>query len=214
MRIFVLIIGLLFVSVVGLRAEDNLPGQYRTTELSLNVRTGPGVRYRDIGNIPPLSLVTVVGFSRNGNWAEITWEGRSAWISTRFITREASAVSPQADIATDIDLSSLDGLLMSADEVTCVGTEPFWNLNIMDQTLLSFDTPDGDPVESILENISRSENNPSIHMFSSFGFTGIIHREQCSDGMSDRTYDWALDLVVSDGLGQRLKTGCCFIGQN
>lgn len=194
-------------------AQGSLPATYQVIDINLNVRTGPGARFADIGSLDPFAQIVVVRFNDRKTWAEIEWEGSTAWISARFINR----VSGDAQTATAIQppVNNLTGdMLLNASEVSCVGTEPFWNLDIMDQTQLTYSTPEHEPVTSIIESIDASANNTSSQMFSSFGFTGIVHRLQCNDGMSDTVYDWAIDLVVNDGFGAKLYSGCCSIVQN
>lgn len=49
-----------------------------TASSSLNVRTGPGTRYRDIGDLPRGARVAVSGAS--GAWRKIAFQGRDAWV--------------------------------------------------------------------------------------------------------------------------------------
>ena len=48
----------------------------------------------------------------------------------------------------------------------------------------------------------------SNYAFETSRFTGFIRRAECSDGMSDMTYGWALDLLENGGEGS-LWSGCC-----
>lgn len=194
-------------------AQDNLPATYQVIDLNLNVRTGPGTRYTDIGNVPPLTQVVVTAFNDRKTWAEIEWEGATGWVSTKYINYVADATPPATTILPPQNILTGE-LLLDASEISCVGTEPFWNLGVMDQTQLTYSKPDSEAVVSIIETIDVSANNVTSQMFASFGFTGIIHAQQCSDGMSDTQYNWAIDLVVNDGFGAKLYSGCCSVVRN
>ncbi len=52
---------------------------------SLNVREGPGTRFRDIGDISNGATVDVRGYAANGKWAIIKWRGQQAYISAKFL---------------------------------------------------------------------------------------------------------------------------------
>lgn len=61
--------------VVGIAAGD-----------SLNVRSGPGSNYQDIGDIKKNQYVPVLGYSSNGRWAKVNWRGQEAWVSATFLS--------------------------------------------------------------------------------------------------------------------------------
>ncbi|MEM9223557.1 MAG: SH3 domain-containing protein [Pseudomonadota bacterium] len=51
----------------------------------LNMRSGPGTGYEVVDFLPPnVCGVRFMG-PRSGNWAEVAWQGRSGWVSLRFI---------------------------------------------------------------------------------------------------------------------------------
>ena len=61
--------------VVNVRLDD-----------TLNVRSGPGVRFRILYAIPPTACgVSVQWGSCQGNWCRVTHNGRTGWANTRFI---------------------------------------------------------------------------------------------------------------------------------
>jgi uncharacterized membrane protein len=90
----------------------------------------------------------------------------------------------------------------------CTGMEPFWHAEITPDAKFNF-TKMGEetsvmPVES---SIMSRNNMRSNYAFRTDRFTGFIRRAECSDGMSDMTYGWALDLLEMDVDG--LWSGCC-----
>lgn len=64
------------MQVEGIRAGD-----------SLNVRTGPGTRYRDIGDLASGRRVQVYGYDSSGRWAIISWNSQRAYVSARYLAR-------------------------------------------------------------------------------------------------------------------------------
>ncbi len=208
--ILILLVGIAGQSVAQI---SQFPAPYQVRDLEradrLNVRNGPGVSYRDVGDLFPFTPITVVGFAGGGAWAEIEWEGGTGWVSSRFI--EPLNVSDLSEIEIP---QNITGSLLSASEVQCFGTEPFWSINIMDQTQITYATPDSEPVTTFVESIGVSANDPRVQMFSAIGFTGVVRPQICNDGASDTSYDWALDMLVNDGFNAQLYSGCCQIIAN
>lgn len=60
--------------VIGITAGD-----------SLNVRTGAGANFADIGDVLMGETVQVHGFDSSGKWAQITWRGQLAFVSARYL---------------------------------------------------------------------------------------------------------------------------------
>lgn len=52
---------------------------------SLNVRTGAGTNFADIGDVLLGETVQVHGFDSSGKWAQITWSGQLAYVSARYL---------------------------------------------------------------------------------------------------------------------------------
>ena len=52
----------------------------------LNVRTGPGTSFADIGDIPSGTIVSVLGYDPSGRWAIINWQGQIAYVARSFLT--------------------------------------------------------------------------------------------------------------------------------
>ncbi len=51
----------------------------------LNVRSGPGTSFADIGDLPSGSVVSVLGYDPSGRWAIINWQGQVAYVARRFL---------------------------------------------------------------------------------------------------------------------------------
>ena len=81
-----------------------------------------------------------------------------------------------------------------------VGTEPFWNL-LIDEHDITFAQPDAQPVKErtpkvIIGIAGEIYQTPRINV-------NIVHA-RCSDGMSDRTYPYKVQVTVD---GRRFN-GC------
>jgi uncharacterized protein YgiM (DUF1202 family)/uncharacterized membrane protein len=53
---------------------------------SLNVRTGPGTQYEDIGDIRRNSAVPVLGYDSTGHWAKVLWRGVEGWVAASYLS--------------------------------------------------------------------------------------------------------------------------------
>ncbi len=142
----------------------------------------------------------------------------------------AAGEEPNAD-ATDVaeaqsrPLVSLDSLLSGAgvevpesavpDGLICFGNEPFWSLTFEGAGIVTFNTPDIEvpqsyPVVDAQTARGRPEYPVAIELDAGLK-TGLamIDYEACSDGMSDATHLWRVDLLLKDQAERKLLTGCC-----
>lgn len=51
-----------------------------TEDISLNVRTGPGLEFEKIGTLEPAEITLLMGVVEAGNWYRISFQGGFAWI--------------------------------------------------------------------------------------------------------------------------------------
>lgn len=85
-----------------------------------------------------------------------------------------------------------------------LGTEPFWSLAI-DGDAIRYSTPD-DPAGRAGQ-VTRVSEDGTLTLTGRLGQSAIaarLRRESCSDGMSDRTYAYTVQIELA---GQRLN-GC------
>ena len=180
-----------YVDVEGVASND-----------SLNVRTGPGSGFSDIGDIPPFATGIEVLETRDG-WGRILWQEGNGWIALRFT--KAAARPTIRGSAIPIGLQ-------------CGGTEPFWSTRLGGNGI-TFSEPGGTALALNLVQGQTAEGHRFPHAFSfasaSAAMLTIIRPAECSDGMSDRSYGWSVDAIAPD---RRLLTGCCHLpldaGQN
>ena len=149
---------------------------------TLNLRAGPSGSSADIGDLDNGDLVEVLNIQ--GNWGMIGHGEGDAWISLSYAKQ---VVRPVLSSGLPVGLG-------------CSGTEPFWSLNLLKLGAVSFD---GASQPILQSGVSR--NSSVTYFFSTPDTVGILRAQQCSDGMSDRTYGWQIDVVS----GQGLFSGCC-----
>jgi len=168
--------------VVGVASDD-----------VLNVRAEPNASAYDLGDLAPGQQTEVTAFDETGKWARVLWQGEDGWVARRFL----QIVDQYGD-----DFSGMPVNL------NCGGTEPFWNAEIYPKAEFSITKMGGETSWMPIEGSIMSSNmyHPN-YAFETPRFTGFIRRAECSDGMSDVTCGWALDLLEKGE--KRLWSGCC-----
>ncbi|MBV1865124.1 MAG: SH3 domain-containing protein [Rhodobacteraceae bacterium] len=151
---------------------------------TLNLRAGPSGSSADIGDLYNGDLVEVLGIQ--GNWGMIGRGEGDAWISLTY-TKEVARPALSSGLPVGLG---------------CSGTEPFWSLNLLKIGAISIS---GASQPILQSGVSR--NSSIAYFFSTSDSVGVLRAQQCSDGMSDRTYGWQIDVVS----GQELFSGCCSI---
>ncbi len=56
-----------------------------TSDGFLNVRSGPGTHYADLGDLPSGTVINVLGYDPSGRWAIILWQGQVAYVARGFL---------------------------------------------------------------------------------------------------------------------------------
>jgi uncharacterized membrane protein len=98
-------------------------------------------------------------------------------------------------VATAADTASYAGI--APDEgVHFTGTEPFWGGQVSGQ-VLTYTTPESQSGEMVAVNRFAGRNGISFSgELDDMPFVLAVTPGQCSDGMSDRTYPFAVTLQV------------------
>ncbi len=160
----------------------------------LNIREQPDAKSSIIGTLAAdASGVEVIAVS--GGWALVNTDEGSGYVALRYLTRSAAA-----------DWNALQY------PVSCLGTEPFWSLDVDPVAgIIRFQTPEDE--EPLLSPIAQTWPAlpwaPSVAVALSDGMV-VLAPADCSDGMSDRRYGISADIFLQDGDRQRLS-GCCRI---
>lgn len=183
-------------------AADQFPALHDVTGVAtndvLNVRAQPNAGSNKLGALGPGQRnVEVVGTDATGRWGLVNVGETSGWAALRYLRRQAG-----------------DPGYIIAASLTCFGTEPFWSLRLKQGQSGKFSTPS--QVDPLTEAgfLIPGANRPD-RFFVGLGTTSmaILRREICSDGMSDRTFGIAIDLLSNRG-DTMLYSGCCSIASH
>lgn len=196
-----------FAVICGLATPGlaEAPKYYNLVELAaddpLNVRAEPFSTAEIIGTIAPGTTgIEVAERDCSGRWGKIIWNETNGWIAVRFLDE----VTPRRFAQTELP----DGLV-------CSGTEPFWGLSLRHPNAI-FSTPNSEtvPLTNRLVQVAagRARFPVSMNLDSpTHVVVPIIRPSTCSDGMSDRTYPWEIDMIVQSEGQQGFLTGCCHL---
>lgn len=194
MRVFLLLLAF----TLPLRAEV-LPALHDVTGVAaddvLNIRAAPDAGAEVIGTLAP-DATGVEVMSEAGGWGLVNTDERSGYVAMRYLAR-----------ADDTDWNALETPL------TCLGTEPFWSLQIdAEAGETRFQTPEDEDARSA-PITARWPALPWAQTTAVALPDGIVvlHPAECSDGMSDSSYGIAADLFLTRPDLPRLS-GCCRLG--
>ena len=98
----------------------------------------------------------------------------------------------------------------------CGGTEPFWSFQTVENGLVFNETDTADRKLALRKVMDRGiEGEPMRGMIAGDDkgrLTAVMQPQQCSDGMSDRTYALAVTVILEGkDVPARMLTGCCSI---
>lgn len=161
----------------------------------LNVRERPDGGSAILGALAPGAAGVEVMLVTDG-WGLVNIGDSAGYVSMRFLER-----------ADGPDWNALKTPL------TCLGTEPFWSLQIdpaKGQTL--FQTPeDSEPfVAQIAGSWPALPWSPVAAVDLPDGIA-VLAPTECSDGMSEQSYGISADLFLT-GPGRTRLSGCCRLG--
>jgi len=188
---------------------QNVPGLFDVTGVAqndvLNVRVGPDAGSDKIDALlPNQQSVEVVSLSQNGKWGLVNTNEGSGWVSMRYLQARNS--------------NRTDPLL----GWSCSGTEPFWSLSFetdgtaaADWSLMGL-TEQNDTRYMSVWSEKAQNRAPPVYGFrladettaSGVQASGVITTRLCNDGMSDRTYGYSIDVLLS-GPENSIVSGCC-----
>ena len=162
----------------------------------LNIRAAPDAAAEVIGTLAPDATGVEVLAEAEG-WGLVNAGERSGYVAMRFLTRIGGP-----------DWNALQTRL------SCLGTEPFWSLQIDPaRNETRFQTPEDEaariaPISNAWPGQSWS---PAAAVALPDGLA-VLAPAECSDGMSDQSYGIAADLFLAGPDRPRLS-GCCRLGQ-
>ena len=173
-------------------AAQQLPALHRVTGVAgddvLNIRAEPSASAPVLGSFQPgEDGVEVLRLSPDGRWGLVGLPEGPGWVAMRFLAREAPGPG------------SLPRPLR------CVGTEPFWSLQVSGDAAV-FATPER---ETPLRPLGEAGGFVgTVAAFDAGGETLdlTVVRRDCSDGMSDRPYGFT---ALVWNRGELFLEGCC-----
>ena len=191
-------------------AQEIYPALHDVTGVAaddvLNVRAEPSAGADLVGAFAPTETgIEVIALSADGAWGRVNTGEQAGWASMAYLERQPGQTAD--DWTTGVAPMTL----------ACFGTEPFWSVTLYPGEALDYgglDFGDGTPQPGGYTAVAGSASTGKRGFFGRLdaeplGLTGIVSTELCSDGMSDRDYGFAIDLIVSDSEGDRLAAGCC-----
>lgn len=196
---------LAFACLAGPCVANDLPALYSVSDVGkndvLNIRSAPSAGSPTIGSLPSNAAnVEVVETDATGRWGRINTGEGTGWIALRFATRQSGQDA--------------------TNTTRCFGTEPFWSLDLgSDARLTRLNASVETRVIGSVQHLraaGRSDRFGIVARSQEQGpvLTGVLRRELCSDGMSDRLYGLGVDLVIIEAGAVEQIAGCCTIAPN
>ncbi|MBL4807216.1 MAG: SH3 domain-containing protein [Rhodobacteraceae bacterium] len=198
MKQIILFIVAVLLSAPALAQSLRLPAIFSVTGVAandtLNIRSQPNGESADIGDLFPNQLVEVITIDANNRWGKVAVNGeQSGWVSMRYL----APITPQPTLGS------------VPTSLICSGTEPFWSLNITTEASLSLsifgETTTSEPITRATTSVNSGD---MVNAYITQNMTALLRRANCTDGMSDRDFGWALDLIDTRN-GISLLSGCC-----
>jgi uncharacterized membrane protein len=162
----------------------------------LNIREAPSAEAQIIGTLAPDATGVEVVVVQDG-WALVSNGEGSGYAALRFLVRTDAPDWPTLEVP-----------------LTCLGTEPFWSLQIDPaNSVTRFRTPEDEapriaPITATWPGLPWSQ---AAAVALPDGLA-VLTPAECSDGMSDQSYGIAADLFLSGPDRTRLS-GCCRLAQ-
>lgn len=160
----------------------------------LNIRQRPDAAAPITGALAPIANnIEVIRTDPSGRWGLVNSGEGSGWVSLTYMSRRANQSRGQIPPVT-----------------TCYGTEPFWTLG-RENAGLRFSLS-GEPILRTPDiGWMRSSNRTDRFSLRSDNITVLLIVESCNDGMSDREFGLAVDLLVPQDGNVTHFSGCCTI---
>ncbi|MBM9593010.1 COG3650 family protein [Roseitranquillus sediminis] len=203
MKLILAALALLTAGPAGATQEYVLPTLFSVTGVAaddvLNVRAKPSASAETISSFAPdRQDIEVVAHDASGGWAQVNVDGRSGWVSLRYLAYQVGVWD--------------EGRLPRTFH--CVGTEPFWSLTLDDGDVV-YATPEVPKrryrLDAVLASgVFRDPRRALVARGQDGRLTASVTTAACSDGMSDRVYGLDVSLIRENGAPELLR-GCCSI---
>lgn len=166
----------------------------------LNIRQAPDASAAIIGSLKPdAENIEVIRPDDHHSWGLVNTGDGSGWVSLSYLTRQPG---------------QWDGAMPPV--ARCSGTEPFWSFDVTGARL-SYDAMADSPRDlRITQSGTAQGRRDSFHLIAEGGSGAAIatlSARACGDGMSDRAYGLAVDLLLQGNDGWQHQTGCCSLSR-
>ncbi|MEM7270604.1 MAG: hypothetical protein AAF401_15300 [Pseudomonadota bacterium] len=115
-------------------------------------------------------------------------------------------------VAIALMLMAFPAMADDRPHLLCGGNEPFWSLEL-DIEEATYTAPDSPQIDYTMPHVAKAEgrNWPRVLTLLATQDTAlaILRPMQCDDTMSDREYDWTIDLLTQRRGEAIALTGCC-----
>ncbi|MEP2531593.1 SH3 domain-containing protein [Shimia sp.] len=190
-------LSLLFVLCASIGRADSFPALFDVTGVAsddvLNVRSDASGASDIIGTLSHQQAdVEIIAINDTGTWGQVNAGERSGWVSMRFLKRQ---------------IDNPDYLL--ARGFACFGTEPFWSLDVTQGQQAQFSEMAEPDTQHPAGLMFRSHNHPGRYAIRFAESSAVLSQEACNDGMSDRDYGLAVDVLYHNEGETALLSGCC-----
>ncbi len=206
-----LLIGLALTAPVAAVAQENaqgfLPNLFDVTVVetwdTLNVRESPHGQAKVIATLPATATgIELIGRDASGKWGKINSGEQSGWVALRFLKQQAGVWQQEA----------------VPQSLSCSGTEPFWSLKAAKSGMVYAEPDQPDRALALRKVMDRGiPGEPTRGLIAADDkgrVTAFMRPEQCSDGMSDRSFALAVSVILDGAeMPSRMLTGCCSIAR-
>lgn len=193
-----------FWALPAFATQDAWPALYDVSNVAtddvLNIRQAPDAGAPIIGSLAPdAEDIEVIRPDDRHVWGLVNTGKGSGWVSLRYLARAPG---------------QWQGAMPAV--ARCAGTEPFWSLNVEGEALIYTAISDSARDYRLTQSGPAQGRRDSFHLIAE-GPNGTaiatVSARACSDGMSDRAYGLAVDLLLQGGDGWQHQTGCCSLGR-
>jgi uncharacterized membrane protein len=183
----------------GTASAQVLPALFDVTGVAagdvLNIRNAPNAAGDIIGSFPADATgVEVVDLSDDGKWGSVGVADESGWVAMQFL--QVQQIIPGTFPAPQ----------------RCIGTEPFWSMNVSENeaTLMG---PDLGTLGNLILSVDRKVETDRVYIAGLTNADGqrtvVFSRELCFDGMSERLYGIGVAILSDVGSERDVLVGCC-----
>ena len=198
-RILIVITAMLSV-LIATQAQAKST-EYKVINVSygdrLNMRKGPSVHYSVLSSLPSNAKgIRVILWAKHKTgkhyWAKIAWNDRFGWVNSYYLNASKKS-SPVKRIL-----------------YRCVGTEPFWDINIYKRRV-KVHTLNGVKFTAPIVYSGRPMNAPTGTTITNAvsarrSVVVMTEKKYCSDGMSSEDYAYKAIVLIN---GREALSGCC-----